>query len=80
MYVYAQDQVIEWNDHSFIVQYVFQPAMLDPGHGMDRVEKEWLYSPDTPSQSGATSYSLGGQCVCVCACMCACLRGIWKLE
>ena len=57
-----------------IVQYVFQPAMLDPGHGMDRVEEGLAIF----TRHAITEWSyilLTWWAVCVCACMCA-----WYLE
>ena len=76
--------VIEWNDHSFmppIVQYVFQPAMLDPGHGTDRAEEGLaIFTRHTITEWSYILLTWWAGCECVHACVRECVHGIWKLE
>ena len=80
--------VIDWNDHPLmppLVQYVFQPAMLDPGHGMDRVEEGVaIFTRHTITEWSYILLTWWAVCVCVRACVRVCVLRVcvpvWYLE
>ena len=76
--------VIEWNDHPFMpppVQYVFQPAMLDPGHGMDRVEEGVaIFTRHTITEWSYILLTWWAVCACVRACVLRACVPVWYLE